>query len=249
MSEKKYLVYRHTAPNGKMYIGVTSLPTYKRWRYGYGYKNNPYFFNAIQKYGWNNFKHEILLDNLTREEASLAEEIFITYWNLTQKDKGYNINNGGLSNYEISDETRRKMSEAHKGKRHSDSTKEKISKNHADVSGINHPLYGTHRSEETKRKLSKANSGINGGFYGRHHTKESKQKMLKSPEEKLNLQLKSKRKPVYQIDIKTGKVISQFNSIREASIKTQIARTGISYCCNGKCKTYGGYIWKFHNIS
>lgn len=46
-----------------------------------------------------------------------------------------------------------------KGKRgiikRSEETRKKISENHADFSGKNHPLYGTHRSNETKDKISK----------------------------------------------------------------------------------------------
>ena len=63
-----YTVYKHTAPNGKVYIGITSHSIEGRWRKdGSGYKLNNHFWNAIQKYGWNNFKHEILFENLMKE--------------------------------------------------------------------------------------------------------------------------------------------------------------------------------------
>ena len=53
-----YTVYKHTSPNGKVYIGITCKPTKARWKNGKGYKNNDYFYNAILKYGWENFSHE-----------------------------------------------------------------------------------------------------------------------------------------------------------------------------------------------
>ena len=49
-----WIVYRHTSPSGKVYIGITSRTTKKRWAYGYGYKNSTMFESAIKKYGWNN---------------------------------------------------------------------------------------------------------------------------------------------------------------------------------------------------
>ena len=63
LNEKKYVVYKHVSPSGKLYIGITSQKPELRWNYGRNYKENPYFYNAIQKYGWDSFQHEILYDN------------------------------------------------------------------------------------------------------------------------------------------------------------------------------------------
>lgn len=46
------------------------------------------------------------------------------------------------------------ISKALHGIKRSDETKKRISDNHADFSGKNHPLYGKHHSRETKDKLS-----------------------------------------------------------------------------------------------
>ena len=37
--EKKYSLYRHTSPSGKVYIGITSQPVEHRWNHGRGYMN------------------------------------------------------------------------------------------------------------------------------------------------------------------------------------------------------------------
>ena len=68
-----YCVYKHTAPNGKVYIGITSQDVLARWNHGNGYKNNKHFFSAIVKYGWDNIRHEILYDDLTKEDACKKE--------------------------------------------------------------------------------------------------------------------------------------------------------------------------------
>ena len=55
IQEKKiYTVYKHITPSGKVYIGITSIKPDKRWNRGKGYKDNIYFSNAINKYGWDN---------------------------------------------------------------------------------------------------------------------------------------------------------------------------------------------------
>ena len=94
MNDKKWTLYRHVSPSGKIYIGITSkYPVYKRWRYGTGYVNNTYFNNAIIKYGWDNIKHEILFTNLDEDRAKRLEIELIRHY----KGLGisYNITNGG----------------------------------------------------------------------------------------------------------------------------------------------------------
>ena len=59
-----WTVYVHIVPKeisdydyDKYYVGITSKTVEFRWKKdGYGYINQP-FYNAIQKYGWNNIEH------------------------------------------------------------------------------------------------------------------------------------------------------------------------------------------------
>ena len=158
--ERKYCVYMHTSPSRKVYIGITRTSPEKRWgKNGYGYKSQQYFWRAIQKYGWDNFKHEILYEHLTKSEAENLEIKLIAMYKSNQREFGYNIENGGSSVGKISDETRKKISEANmgrespnKGKPMSNEQKKKISI--ARIGQSNGP-----RSEETKRKISEANTG------------------------------------------------------------------------------------------
>lgn len=78
-----YKVYIHISPSNKVYIGITKQNPVKRWRNGLGYKNNIYFYRSILKYGWNNFKHQILYDNLSLEDAKLKEIELICKYNST----------------------------------------------------------------------------------------------------------------------------------------------------------------------
>lgn len=75
-----YCVYIHTnIVNGKKYVGQTVFgdnPN-SRWRNGTGYARSIHFYNAIQKYGWDNFEHEIVASKLTKEEACSFECLLI----------------------------------------------------------------------------------------------------------------------------------------------------------------------------
>ena len=74
-----YIIYAHINKiNNKVYVGQTCQNPEKRWDYGSGYKkHNLHFYNAIKKYGWDNFEHEILFENLTQKEAKQKGFIYV----------------------------------------------------------------------------------------------------------------------------------------------------------------------------
>ncbi len=111
---KKYLIYCHTSPSGKSYIGQTN--NYKRrCKEHKQLKNNSVSFaRAIKKYGWDNFEHKILEENLSIDESNFKEEYYIKEMN-TIFPFGYNLTTGGL-NRSVSEETKLKISVARKGK-------------------------------------------------------------------------------------------------------------------------------------
>lgn len=93
-----YCIYLHRNKiNNKVYIGQTKFgdnPN-KRWQNGNGYKENISFYYDIQKYGWNNFEHIILENNLTLDESNKLEKQYISYYNSTNPSVGYNTMPGG----------------------------------------------------------------------------------------------------------------------------------------------------------
>lgn len=93
---KTWKVYIHINKiNNKKYIGITSEnDPNKRWKNGLGYKKQ-IFYNAIQKYGWNNFQHKILYQNLTEIEAKQKEIELIAFYKTNNNLYGYNQTCGG----------------------------------------------------------------------------------------------------------------------------------------------------------
>lgn len=102
-----YTVYMHIAPNGKKYIGITCQDPSKRWHNGSGYRKNRHFFAAINKFGWENIRHEVLFEGLTETEAKEREIEMIAFFRSNDPRYGYNHSAGGDGNNQnLTDEER-----------------------------------------------------------------------------------------------------------------------------------------------
>ena len=219
-----YTVYQHKNKiNGKIYIGITSQKPEQRWgSQGCNYKSSPHFYSAIQKYGWNNFEHNILFTGLTKEQACLKEQELIKEYNSMNREFGYNSTSGG-DIFTMNEETKQKISQAMIGNQN----------------GLGHPC-----SEEKKEKISNAQKG-------RKFTEEHKQKLSEaaknrhvpcSEEKKQILKEKSHKKSVYCEEL--DKI---FESVQECSRQLGIPATNISKLCNGRGKTLKGYHLRYYN--
>ena len=160
-------IYRITNNvNGKAYIGKTaeSNPYIRINHHFRGHSHQcRAIHNAIKKYGRDAFTTDLLAavpDHMLCEVEMHCIEQFGT---LTPG--GYNLTEGGESG-QRSDETRRKISG-------------KGNPNYGNR-GPKNPLFGKPRSDDFKRKLSKAKSGENHHFYGIPRTPEAKEKTSKS---------------------------------------------------------------------
>lgn len=97
LDERSHVVYAHkNKVNQKQYIGITKNKPEHRWgAEGHGYVKCPYFWNAIQKWGWENFEHEIIAKGLTVKEAIDMEIELIAKLKTTNPKFGYNTSRGG----------------------------------------------------------------------------------------------------------------------------------------------------------
>ncbi len=89
-SAELYLVYMHTSPDGKIYIGITKNLPNARWNEGAGYETQKKFYKAIQTFGWINFKHEIIAAGLSENEAKELESKLILKYRSNEEKYGYN---------------------------------------------------------------------------------------------------------------------------------------------------------------
>lgn len=132
-------IYIHTNKrDGKCYVGQSRNP-HKRWRSKLSaYLNNPHFYNALKRDGWDGFDHQIVFQaECTQEQLDQLERLWIVFLNTLNPAFGYNLRAGGEVPT-FSDETRKKMSKAARthtgkannffGKTHSTEAREAISK-------------------------------------------------------------------------------------------------------------------------
>lgn len=127
-----YRVYKHTFPDGKIYVGMTKHTI--KGRINIGYQHNPRMQNAVKTYGFRNTITEILADNLTYEEACEKECEFIAKFNSTDQNIGHNISYGGNKTYaglKHTEEYRQMMSDRYMGRHFSEETLARMKDAHA----------------------------------------------------------------------------------------------------------------------
>lgn len=270
-----YSIYMHITPNNKRYIGITCQDPKKRWGNGNNYSKQPYFSNAIKKFGWNNIKHEVLFTGLTKEEAEQKERELIAFYNSADRRYGYNIDLGGKSKGRCSEETRKKISEAQKGKKPSEYMLQRAKEVNT----------GKICSEETKRKISLAQIGkvvsvetrtkISNSHKGKKlsdaHRKNISDKVKQSwtteRRQKMSEISKGRKGPTWSeeqiqwfrdhnrgeksvLSKKVGQFDLQGNLIRTFGSTREAGRAGfnastISAVCRDKKHTHHGFVWKY----
>lgn len=148
--------------NSKVYVGQTRQKLEKRINQ---HINNSKMAKAgidaaIRKYGWENFKVEVLeicpIDKLDEREVFWIAELD------SMAPKNYNLTRGGNNNSNYSAEARARMSA-----------------NHPDVSGEKNPNYGKHRkhSQATRNLISEALKGEKAPNYGKRFSQETRDKI------------------------------------------------------------------------
>lgn len=233
---RKFVIYKHTNKiNGKCYIGQTHQTLTQRWRKGEGYKSQPYFYNAIKKYGWDNFEHIILECGLNENQVDEREKFWIKYFNSTNEDYGYNLSDGGNGKHSFN--LQHKL-------HHQQSVAESLGipviclnskKIYSTVREAMLETGAQHISECCQGKMKTSGKDVNGNalYWKYFHEYTGAEKI------EIKKQIRSKT-PV--LCITTGKI---YSSAKEAERETGIDNTSIGRCCNGKRKTAGKCLWQW----
>lgn len=251
----KLVIYRITnLKNNKIYIGKTKQLLKKRlikYKYDIKTKKN-YIHNTLRKYGWNNFKIDVIDICNNEEELNKKEKYWIKFYKSTNKRFGYNIHPGGtggsvfwllskkerdlyskklsisnIGKHFHDEKWRKRMSKKMKGRIISESTRkkmkgrivskeqrEKISRTLKEGYESNRILRnrkGKKHSEKTKEKMSKAKKGKK---WTEIYSKESIEKRLNNRKNK-----RGKNNHLYK-DVKLENVRNIIKNIKNPTQKS-----------------------------
>jgi len=183
-------VYRHIRLDKGVvfYVGIGSDEKYERSKTT---KNrNKYWHNIVKS---TPYEVEIMLDDLTWEEACEKEKEFIKLYGRKDLKEGtlVNMTDGG---------------EGAKGVIVSEKTRQKISQNHSNVSGTNNPMYGKKRDDVWCKGLTKETDErvkkISNKLKGRERSKDHCNNISKAKKGKPNLKIKGDLNPTKRVDVK-----------------------------------------------
>ena len=177
----KWIVYEHQSPSGKIYVGITHYKNPNiRWQNGKGYNRCPFFWPAIQKYGWDNIEHRVIATNLSRKSAcDLERSLIKEYKNL---GISYNSAEGGEGvQGKMSDTAKKHISESNRSRE--PEVRKKISKSLKELhlQPWNKGKTGVY-SEETRQKMGAGMRGKVGPNKGKKRPPVSQETRKKLPE-------------------------------------------------------------------
>ena len=187
---------------------------------GYQYHQCTHFWRAIQKYGWDNFEHIVLIENISKEMANIIESELIKKYDTTNSKYGYNITLGGDGCRLVRIKQYTKFGEYIR-------TYESImeASNDTDI-------------PELTIRLSCANKGafLNRGKY--RWTYEDDELVEIST-------LHTRNKKINQFDL-NGTFIKTWDSAKEIENIYGYNHSKIASCCRGRQRTAYGYIWRYN---
>lgn len=239
ISTSHYIVYKHTAPNDKVYIGITGFDPEYRWlNNGRGYKTQTTFFNAIIKYGWINFRHEVLFEGLTEEEALDKEEELIQQYKSYDRRYGYNVS---LRGAKYGDNVNKEINRRERSLKHIPPVPKWTQTGRAvekkDIQGNIVSAYKSVREAATDLKENVESL----------RTRLKKYKILQYPEFTISY---APEKPLPKIEMLSmnGESLRIFDTISDAYKYLNKTNKGhISQSCRGKrIDSYLGYKWRYY---
>jgi hypothetical protein len=216
-------LYRHIRldKNEPFYIGIGTDKRY--YRAFMTIKRNNIWYKITDK---TDFKVEIVFDNLTWDEACNKEKEFIAIYGRKDSANGIlcNLTDGGEGaigrKYITSEETKAKLSKAHKGKKSSEETKQKL------------------REIFANRVFSESHlAALKKGWITRK---------VKSPDEETRKKIASSlgSKPFKVFDLKDN-FVGEFYSKAQVSRELNISKTMVYKIFKGEKSTIKGFKFKY----
>jgi hypothetical protein len=233
-------IYKITNPNGKIYIGqsVNVDKRLKEYKYVCNCKNQPKLYNSLKKYGFTKHIFEVI-EECKIGELNTRERYWQEFYHVIGKE-GLNCKltetidkSGRMSQEAIQTHWKSVLQYTSKGI---------LIQEWKSVKEAGETL-NIFRSSISKCIKGKGKSA--GGFIWRYKTNTVETSIQVG---KVGNECKSENKQKLTIQYsKTGTIIEEWNSAKEAGEALKIKTTNITSCCRGEIKSAGGFIWKYKN--
>lgn len=235
-ANKKYYIYAHINKiNQKAYIGIT-VQTKAKYRWGKDgehYNQQPKFYRAIKKYGWENFDHIVLAENILGKDIAKFEQDYIKKYDSYKN--GYNATPGGEHECKYQKRCRpvyqcNLLDNTIINEFHSISDAARwLEENNEQIGAHKSVVRSISEICTNKYPIRKSYFGFNWCF---------KENYANMPLYQVNSQ--AKRVLQYDLD---GNFIKEWLSVAKA--EKALGINNIKLVCYGKRKKAGGYFWKY----
>lgn len=235
------IVYIYTFPNGKKYVGQTSMPLELRASRGDGYRNSPAVYNAIKKYKWENLQIETFPCG-SQDEMNSLEQYYIKLYHTNEREYGYNLTMGGDGAIKYDREEIRQLWE--KGLNISEIA-EKVGCIGNTISKILQ-AEGLYDAEEVDRRMRKRLSAVSGPQLQEYYkTEEHKQKRVQNGLK--GAKARSKPVIVYK-DKECTQLVGVYDSGRQSAKALGIDHSAPSYGLTHNHYSSGYYFYFLDDI-
>jgi group I intron endonuclease len=244
-----YVIYLITnLINNKKYVGQTLQGREeRRWQEHsiFCINENKPLYNALKKYGAENFEFKVIETNISEELIDEREKYYIKYYNTFYLNgQGYNMTEGGqgIHGYVHTDETRSRIKESNL------TTWQRIKEEEPERYArlcLNRSLAikGKPKSAEHRAALSKIASqrtGEKNPFFGKHFSDESKEKQREN--------WRNKCEPIKAFSAQTGQLYKKYytamDAVRDLNLQSKANSRIITICKEQKGIGYG-FIWRY----
>lgn len=248
----KYIYCFTNLVNNKKYIGSTinePIIRYNQHIYcatHFGRKYNYPLYNAIRKYGINNFQFEVIYQaECSEEEIRKIEHEYIIKFNCLSPN-GYNQTTD--TEHPINDiETYKKVSET---KRNRANEIAEIDKDNNIIKIWRSIIDCAEETHLDERKISavcrgerKQTQGHKFCFYINNELKFPDYKRDAYHGSSGTTQIQSSSRKVAKIDLETGEVLKIYDTLALAARENECDQSAISKVCKGKRNKCGGFKW------
>lgn len=213
-------IYKITNPSGRIYIGQSrNFDVRLKYYKGLKCKSQPKLYNSFLKYGFDAHKIEII-ERCETHRLNELEIFYIRKYESVRYGMNCVVRGQGL---EMCEETRKRYSDAKRGKLNPNYGKSTWNKNLKQWENKPHPFLGKKLTSEHIQKIKISNPKIyaKGGD-----------------------NLRSVKINQYSLN---GDFIKQWGSSMCIHRELKIDCSSVIKCCRGKLKTTKGYIFKYAN--